>query len=187
MRFELTVGYPTPHFKCGALDQLCHSSVLLFQPALLQVVFLKMTIWANELKVAQVIVAPVSVFVMHLKNLFFSIPAPFAHVSPRFQKASLELAMTFYFVMRAAEFVQNTCSVCIRTCAATRFLMFTCQNRGPADHTGRLLPGTETITYLAAKYSPSTHLGWASVDRLVADAAGCVCVPRILSHSASIP
>lgn len=66
--FEPTVPFETSVFKTDAIDQLCHPS-LLFSPPV-GVVFLVMTIWANQFEIAEGIIFWITVFVVYLKNFF---------------------------------------------------------------------------------------------------------------------
>lgn len=97
-----------------------------------------MAIRANDLKIAEIIIVPVSILMVYVQNLAFSISAPLAFLSTLFKQANLQNPKLIRFITRAANFILDASSIFIRTSSATCYFVGTGRYRSFANNAGLL-------------------------------------------------
>ena len=151
--------------------------------------FFSVTIRANQFQIRQVVVTPVSIFMMHIQNISFLVIAPLALASSFFNKTLYKYSLVLYFILtRTTDFIQTLHSAFVCACPTTGFFVRTCENQGSTYSTGNFFSIRFPITPKTAEYSSLTQLSGPTIYRDTTDRTFCIGISLIfLSHSSSIP
>jgi hypothetical protein len=114
-------------------------------------VFLKMTVWANQFKIIQIVILTVSIAVMYLEYLIYRIPASFTYTSAFFRQTCFKASLPHDSISRTSEFIPNACTVSIGTASAAGLFMCTCKNQFSADYARVFFSAGDAVAFLGAK------------------------------------
>jgi hypothetical protein len=64
-----------------------------------------MTIRAYELKIAQLVITPIPILVMHMQYLVLAVSAAFTLLTPLREKSKLQHSLTLHLVVRTSQLV----------------------------------------------------------------------------------
>ena len=152
--------------------------------------FFVVAIRTDELKIAQAIVMPVSVLVMHVQYLLFTVAASFTSAASLFQQPYLHRPLGDNLITRPSDLVANPCSMFIATCPAAGLFMRAGKDGRAAYYAGCLLSIRKAVARLATERPAfaGVQLDRSPIYRAFADTTLGVRISFVsLSHSSSLP
>ncbi len=143
-------------------------------PTFLKIVLFRVTVWAQQFQVLQIVIPMIPVLVVHVQDFFFGIPAPFTYRPSRSNQSQFESALVFYFISRSPNLVVNASSMFVCTGSTACFCIATSENRGSTHNARSFFPDGDSIARLATIDRPILHLNWASIYRLRTNYTRCI-------------
>ena len=131
VRFELTVPFGTAHFKCAGINHyptppsliVCPKLSFTFEPAFFQVMLLVVAIRADEFKIREIVMLPVSIPVMHVQYLKFVISAALASCASFFDEPKFQCSLSLNLILRTSNFIFDSCPIHVCTTSTTGLLV----------------------------------------------------------------
>ncbi len=114
---------------------------------------LVVTIRTDKLEVLKFIMRPISIFVMHVQNFFFVIPAPLAYAVALRKQTQLYRSLIHNLISQSTDLIPNTSPIFIGAAPAAGLLVRACKNRLLTNQTRARFSLHEPVAGLAAERS----------------------------------
>ena len=123
-----------------------------------------MTIRTQKFKILQVIMCPVTIFVMNMQDFLLDVSTTFTARATVSKKADLKGSLVFYLVVGTVMSVGDTSAMFVGARSATSLFVRTSKNRSSTHYAWYFFTIRLSITFVTTKYSTLSDLDRTSID-----------------------